>query len=54
MINEGALPVLLQVDGGVHEDTIGDLAAAGVDLFVAGSAISGGGDCAANIRRLNS
>ena len=37
---------------GVHEDTIGGLVAAGVDVFVAGSAIFGGGDYAANIQRL--
>lgn len=52
MIDAVARPVLLEVDGGVHEDTIGGLAAAGVDVFVAGSAIFGGGDYADNIRRL--
>ena len=32
---------LLEVDGGVNDETIGDCARAGADLFVAGSAIFG-------------
>lgn len=52
MINEGGRPVLLQVDGGVHENTIAALAQAGVDVFVAGSAIFGDGDYAESITRL--
>jgi ribulose-phosphate 3-epimerase len=50
MIDNVQHPVLLQVDGGVHENTIDDLVAAGVDIFVAGSAIFEDGECAANIR----
>ncbi|MEJ2727115.1 MAG: ribulose-phosphate 3-epimerase [Deltaproteobacteria bacterium] len=52
MIDNEQHPVLLQVDGGVHENTIDDLVAGGVDIFVAGSAIFGGGEYAANIRSL--
>ena len=52
MIDNKQHPVLLQVDGGVHENTIDDLVAAGVDIFVVGSAIFGGGEYAANIRSL--
>lgn len=35
------LSALIQIDGGVNEDTIADIAAAGTDAFVAGSAIFG-------------
>ena len=38
------LKTLIQVDGGVNEKTIADIAAAGVDIFVAGSAIFGSND----------
>jgi len=44
--------VLLQVDGGVSRDTVAELAAAGVDIFVAGSAVFANGNYAANIRML--
>jgi ribulose-phosphate 3-epimerase len=52
MIDRLQLPVLLEVDGGVNEDTAEELAAAGVDVFVAGSAVFGGGDYVKNIRIL--
>lgn len=39
MINEAGLSTLLEVDGGVNEKTAGELAEAGVDAFVAGSAV---------------
>jgi ribulose-phosphate 3-epimerase len=51
-IDESCPQVLLEVDGGVNLKTIDDLAAAGVDVFVAGSAVFYGKDCAANIRAL--
>jgi ribulose-phosphate 3-epimerase len=38
------LNTLIEIDGGVNEDTISDIAAAGVDIFVAGSAIFGSRD----------
>ena len=41
MIRSKNLNTLIQVDGGVNEKTIADVAAAGVDIFVAGSAIFG-------------
>ena len=41
--------ILLEVDGGVKADNIGDIARAGADTFVAGSAIFGAGDYAATI-----
>jgi len=52
MIDTQKPQVLLEVDGGVNLETIGDLAAAGVDVFVAGSAVFKGGDYTANIRSL--
>ena len=39
MIQGKNLKPLIQVDGGVNEKTIADVAAAGADIFVAGSAI---------------
>jgi ribulose-phosphate 3-epimerase len=52
MIDDLNPSVLLEVDGGVHEDTIDGLVEAGVDVFVAGSAIFGKGDYGENVRRL--
>jgi ribulose-phosphate 3-epimerase len=39
----------IEVDGGVSPKTIADIAAAGANVFVAGSAVFGGGDYAAVI-----
>ena len=52
MIDARGLNTLLQVDGGVHLDTIDDLVAAGVDVIVSGSGIFGGGNIAAKVRTL--
>ncbi|WP_224745698.1 ribulose-phosphate 3-epimerase [Neiella litorisoli] len=41
MIDAYGLPIRLQIDGGVNVANIGDIATAGVDTFVAGSAIFG-------------
>jgi ribulose-phosphate 3-epimerase len=41
MIQSKNLNTPIQVDGGVNEKTIADIAAAGADIFVAGSAIFG-------------
>jgi ribulose-phosphate 3-epimerase len=38
-INESGFDIRLEVDGGVNVDNIGEIAAAGADMFVAGSAI---------------
>ena len=40
---------LIEIDGGVNENTIAEIAAAGVDVFVAGSAIFGSRDYQATI-----
>jgi ribulose-phosphate 3-epimerase len=43
-IQNRGLSVLIEVDGGVNEKTISEIAAAGADIFVAGSAIFGSKD----------
>lgn len=52
MIDEQQRPVLLEVDGGVNAETAGELALAGVDVFVAGSAVFNAGDYSGNIQAL--
>jgi len=52
LIDENLVNVLLEVDGGVHIDTIGELAEAGTDVFVSGSAIFDGPDYIRNINAL--
>jgi ribulose-phosphate 3-epimerase len=49
LIQQKNLKTLIQIDGGVNEETITDIAAAGVDVFVAGSAIFGSRDYQATI-----
>ncbi len=51
MIQERHADVLIEVDGGVNEKTIGRIAQAGADIFVAGSAIFGSPDVAATIQQ---
>jgi ribulose-phosphate 3-epimerase len=45
-------PVWLEVDGGIKADNIGEVARAGADTFVAGSAIFGSKDYAATVRAM--
>jgi ribulose-phosphate 3-epimerase len=52
IIDAQKLPVLIEVDGGVSPETVGNITAAGADVLVSGSGIFGGGDIAANVRRL--
>ena len=49
LIDDSGLDIRLEIDGGVKVDNIGDIAAAGADTFVAGSAIFGSNDYAATI-----
>ena len=49
IIDESGLDIRLEIDGGVKVDNIGEIAAAGADTFVAGSAIFGSDDYAATI-----
>lgn len=46
---EGGAPIRLEVDGGVKVENIGEIAAAGADTFVAGSAVFGSNDYAGTI-----
>lgn len=41
LIDDSGLPIRLEVDGGISENNIAEIAAAGADTFVAGSAIYG-------------
>ncbi|MDE2407932.1 MAG: ribulose-phosphate 3-epimerase [Xanthomonadaceae bacterium] len=49
MIDASGRPIRLEIDGGVKPDNIGEIAKAGADTFVAGSAIFGKPDYAAVI-----
>lgn len=49
IIDTSGLQIRLEIDGGVKVDNIGEIAAAGADTFVAGSAIFGSEDYAATI-----
>ncbi len=49
IIDDSGLPIRLEVDGGIGVQNIADVAAAGADTFVAGSAIFGQDDYAAVI-----
>ena len=51
-IRESGRDIWLEVDGGVKADNIAEIARAGADTFVAGSAIFGGGDYRATIARM--
>ena len=52
MIDESGYDIDLEVDGGVKIGNIGDVAAAGADMFVAGSAIFGSDDYVATIEEM--
>ena len=49
IIDTSGREIRLEIDGGVKVDNIGEIAAAGADTFVAGSAIFGSDDYAATI-----
>ena len=51
-INATGKPIRLEIDGGVKADNIGEIAAAGADTFVAGSAIFNASDYAEVIGRM--
>jgi ribulose-phosphate 3-epimerase len=52
LIDRSGREVMLAVDGGVTRDNVGSIAAMGVDLIVAGSAVFDGGDATANLEKL--
>ena len=54
IIDASGYDIRLEIDGGVKVENIGDIAAAGADTFVAGSAIFGSDDYAATIAAMRS
>lgn len=54
MIDDSGLEIRLEIDGGVKTSNIGEIAAAGADTFVAGSAIFGSDNYAATIAEMRS
>jgi ribulose-phosphate 3-epimerase len=53
-VDAGELSLIVEIDGGINADTIEQAAAAGVDMFVAGSAVYGAedpGEAIAALRR---
>ena len=54
LIDDSGLDIRLEIDGGVNVDNIGEIAAAGADTFVAGSAIFGSDDYATTITAMKS
>jgi ribulose-phosphate 3-epimerase len=54
LIDSKGLQVRLEIDGGVKVDNIGEIARAGADMFVAGSAIFGAKDYRATIAAMRS
>jgi ribulose-phosphate 3-epimerase len=53
-VNAGHLRLFIEIDGGIGADTITEAAEAGVDVFVAGSAVYGADDPAAAVEQLRS
>ena len=52
LVDSGELTVLVEIDGGINADTIEQAAEAGVDCFVAGSAVYGASDPMAAVEAL--
>ncbi|UXA20755.1 ribulose-phosphate 3-epimerase [Mycobacterium sp. SMC-4] len=52
LVDSGELTILIEIDGGINADTIEAAAEAGVDCFVAGSAVYSADDPAAAVRSL--
>jgi ribulose-phosphate 3-epimerase len=52
LVDSGELSILVEIDGGINADTIEAAAEAGVDCFVAGSAVYGAADPGAAVAAL--
>lgn len=52
MVDSGEMTILVEIDGGINADTIEAAAEAGVDCFVAGSAVYGAADPGAAVEAL--
>jgi ribulose-phosphate 3-epimerase len=54
ILDQAGREIFLEVDGGVKIDNIGEIARAGVDVFVAGSAVFGTADYTETLSRMRS
>jgi len=52
MINERGLKLRIEIDGGIDADNIAEVAAAGAEIIVSGSAIFGADDPGTALRQL--
>ncbi|HEU0191962.1 MAG TPA: ribulose-phosphate 3-epimerase, partial [Mycobacterium sp.] len=52
LVDSGELSILVEIDGGINADTVEQAAEAGVDCFVAGSAVYSADDPAAAVESL--
>ena len=52
LVDAGELTIVVEIDGGINADTIEAAAEAGVDCFVAGSAVYSAADPAAAVESL--
>ncbi|OCB07461.1 ribulose-phosphate 3-epimerase [Mycolicibacterium porcinum] len=52
LVDSGELTIVVEIDGGINADTIEQAAEAGVDCFVAGSAVYSAADPAAAVKSL--
>jgi ribulose-phosphate 3-epimerase len=52
LVDAGELTIVVEIDGGINDDTIEAAAEAGVDCFVAGSAVFGASDPSAAVESL--
>jgi ribulose-phosphate 3-epimerase len=52
LVDSGELTIVVEIDGGINEDTIEEAALAGVDCFVAGSAVYSAEDPSAAVESL--
>ncbi|MCV7084842.1 ribulose-phosphate 3-epimerase [Mycolicibacter hiberniae] len=52
LVDSGELNILVEIDGGINADTVEQAAAAGVDCFVAGSAVYSAADPGAAVESL--
>jgi ribulose-phosphate 3-epimerase len=52
LVDAGELTIVIEIDGGINEETIEQAAEAGVDCFVAGSAVYSAENPAAAVESL--
>jgi ribulose-phosphate 3-epimerase len=52
MIERSGYPVRIEIDGGIDDSNIHQIVDAGAEIIVAGTAVFGGGDASAGVRKL--